>query len=130
MGQSTDAILFFGYTWQGEADEEEISTEEWVNRLLEGRGQEYTYEAEKALEQEFGCDVAWHCSCDYAIPYVYVIGTKTLASRGDAEVVDPNEMIDQDTAEARQKLDTFIAATGIDISEAEGPGWFLVSMWC
>src|SRR5581483_5549190 len=112
MGQSTDAYLFYGYCWNEYIEDLDFSTDmdEVVKTILTGRGMtdpwdvHYNgdYEAYKrweavpenaaevdayraATEQvkgELGVDWDDHCSDDYPMPYLYVTGTQTTASRG------------------------------------------------
>lgn len=106
MGQSTDAILFYGYVWDN--DEAEMP------------------EAAKNL---YGKDepvlLSSHCSGDYPMPYVYMQSTEIRAWRGS-----PKPVVSLDVqSDWNSKLTTFIERFEIDTSDAKGPGWFLVSMW-
>lgn len=148
MGQSTDAVLAYGYAWQSDDvdllnthnDDTEDDYEEWEETVLRRRGitrgdEDYGAwrERVKAVREEYGVSIGSHCSCEYPIPYIYVIGTRYQAYRGMAKVI---EIVEQPTREWDAKLQKFIDDLGISLEDPEygdpvvGPGWFLVSMWC
>lgn len=173
MGQSTDAILFYGYCWGEEHElfEEDEDSGEWAEIVAKRRGisnpwdfyrssgaerqhSDLPYakqdEAYKTWEKEVGFDemldtwneeknkikaeyegisVSSHCSCSYPMPYIYIESTDLRASRGYPVEVTLDH-ITPPTAEWDDSLARFVDDLDIDISEASGPGWFLVSMWC
>lgn len=175
MGQSTDAILFYGYCWSDEDTIFEFDNEdEWYEVLAVRRGadnpwafykesgaetehmllpyaqQSVAYEAWKvevgfdslyetwkattdAIKVEFNVEIGTHCSCDYPMPYIAIPSTETRAYRGGPKRLEhpsvyPNGYEDSD--EWNAELKRFVEELDIDVSDAEGPGWFLVSMWC
>jgi len=173
MGQSTNAILFYGYCWDDEGysllDESEDEWDEIVARreghtspwdLYRDSGAEAEHEslpyaerdaAYKAWKQTVrfdslykiwtstrddikarfgGVNISSHCSCDYPMPYIYIERSKTTASRGFPKQIDPSGFSGVPTATWNMKLKKFTDDLNIDLSEAEGPGWFLVSNWC
>lgn len=85
-----------------------------------------------AIEAEHpDISVGSHCSCDYPMPYVCIAVTKQRASRGSPVAFDPSNMaLDEDIINWLDPLGKFVEALDIDVSNAEGPGWFLVSNWC
>lgn len=110
MGQSTDAILFYGYCWEDE------------HILFDN--------AEPGAQPEYeNIGVGSHCSCDYPMPFIYIEDTKLRAWRGRPVEVTFNH-IPPSTIEWDESLSRFVEDLDIDVSEASGPGWFLVSMWC
>ena len=183
MGQSTDAILFYGYCWNDEGvqllgisdGEDEESEYEW-NEILAVReghknpwdfyresGAEAEYERLpysereaaykawkervgfddmleqwrsvcKSIKSRYNVDISTHCSCEYPMPYIYIEESKHRAWRGEGKQLDMAqwERWQQPGVYAtwEQNLNRFVADLGIDLSEAEGPGWFLVSNWC
>lgn len=172
MGQSTDAILFYGYAWSEETQLwDNDRYDEWEEVLATRRGiknpwdmyresgaeaehsqlpypqQRPAFEAWKeangfdalleewraakeAIKSEFNVDTASHCSCDYPMPYVYIPSSKFLAWRGDPTTIPLSDLNDENTDAWNDSLTEFVQAMEIDISDAEGPGWFLVSNWC
>lgn len=177
MGQSTDAILFYGYCWDDEGatligqDEDDESEWEEVIAVREGHTNpwdlyrssgaeaehmklpygpqrdaafdewkksfdfdsltEKWYAAKAEIKDRYKVAISSHCSCEYPMPYIYVTGTKTRASRGYPKQIDPAKMDTQDYPwQWDDALSTFTDDLGIDLSGAKGPGWFLVSNWC
>lgn len=133
-------------------EEDEDSDDEWQDRVLTARGvpkvnwdtynrddvgearqrweKESGYavrnEAKKALTKDFPCEIGGHCSGDYPMPYVYLTKYAHTASRGEAAEVAG---LPEPTDEEKAKLAAFIELLKIDVSEAKGPGWLLVSYW-
>lgn len=123
MGQSTDAILFYGYCWFDERGD--FTADDW--------------EASKQGKDEFGVEIGSHCSCDYSIPFIYVSESRTTASRGHPESIDPERVaVPEITRQGwNVALRAFIAKHQISLEQPseygdapQGPGWFLVSNWC
>jgi len=111
MGQSTDAILAYGYVWDEEVDEDEFAPEE----------------ANNLWGDEHPVQIGYHCSCDYSMPYVYVTKSRRLASRGYPIAIDAREIGTPDSWVSL--LADFCQKHNIDVGEKQ-PGWFLCSMWC
>lgn len=88
------------------------------------------YQAKKDVEEEYGVAISSHCSCDYPMPYIHVKGTEQQAWRGSPQTIDVMSIAKLDVSAMNRELSRFVADLGIDLSEAEGPAWFLVSMWC
>lgn len=173
MGQSTNAILFYGYVWDEEAELwDRDRYDEWFEVLAKRRGitspwyfyresgaeaihnglpfgqHSAAYEAwkekvgfEAMLEEWDGIKsaikaehptigVASHCSCDYPMPYIYISETGRTATRGFPEALDLTKMPPAGLHKWDVELNDFIDALEIDVSDAQGPGWFLVSNWC
>lgn len=200
MGQSTDAILFYGYTWTEEAEPEELFGEdEWWEKVARRRGIASPYDnyptegemltfgrqyapapqaknggqarwqieqhykefarkvwsfanddaytrwrsAEDEIRSEFGCDVGTHCSCDYPIPYIYVMESRVVAIRGYPKELDMHRLlhVSLDPFKGRlwtDLLDRFLEELEVEFpdpndeyaNKVQGPGWFLVSNWC
>lgn len=174
MGQSTDAIMAYGYVWDDETELwDDDRYDEWPEFVAEQRGhtspwdfyRESGAEAEhsnlpyqsqrlafEAWEEEVGfkamlrewksaletikaehpeISVKSHCSCDYPMPYICVTDTEQRASRGYPVAFDPEKMAQNEEIHNWQGyLAMFVEALDIDISGAQGPGWFLVSNWC
>lgn len=78
-----------------------------------------------AIHTEFGVDIGWHCSIDYAIPYIYIKESEQTSWSGDAHEFDPTTLVVDATWVAR--LARFIEINNIDLEDASGPGWFLVT---
>lgn len=172
MSQSTDAILFYGYCWDEEAELwDRDDHDEWNEAVAKRRGfnspwdlyRDSGAEAEhnrlpygeraapyQAWKESVGFEAlyeAWketlriikaehptisvesHCSCDYPMPYICISETNQRAWRGTPVTVDVLKM-QSETAEWDAQLDNFADALDIDLADAQGPGWFLVSNWC
>jgi hypothetical protein len=115
MGQSTDAILFYGYTWQ---DEDEGNLLDWWY--------------EEAWNKESPIEIGTHCSAEYEIPYMFVKESESTARRGYPVQIDPDNVASMTSGKCsdwNKQLDQFIEDNDIDLTATEGPGWFLVSYW-
>lgn len=81
--------------------------------------------AKKAITAEYGVEIEHHGSGEWSCPIV--CAAKRRAARGDAHAL-PADALGVDP-EWDGKLARFVADLGIDTSDAQGPGWFLVSYW-
>ena len=152
MGQSTNAILFWGYTWvdeetskpweigneseDGETDDED---DDWEARYAATQGlrepvnADYTHpkwrdywNEKRRLSAESGCLIDTHCSGDCPMPYVAIRTSHAVALRGD-----PNDLADDHMTvkpEWREQIDNFCRVMGIPIPQT-APRWYLVSDW-
>ncbi len=84
-------------------------------------------DAKTAITSEYGAEIDSHGSGEWSCPIVKIKGAGHRAGRGDAHAIDPVTLAIDPSWDG--KLQRFIADIGIDISEAAGPGWFLVSWW-
>lgn len=153
MGQSTNAILFWGYTWPEEetsrpweigkdtdhdADEADDDSD-WEGRYaaLNGlpapdnndySGQDWTdyWEEKRRLLAKSNCVVDTHCSGDCPMPYVAITASHAVAHRGYPNELSNNHMTVM--PEWREQIDSFCQLMGIPIPQTE-PRWFLVSDW-
>lgn len=85
------------------------------------------HEARKAIETEYGVEIDQHGSQEWSVPIVKIAGAGHRAARGY-----PHRLTAEDLAVGPEwdgKLQRFITDLNIDTSEAQGPGWFLVSWW-
>ena len=138
MGVSTDAILFFGFSAEDEEAWSEVFGEkEWEDKLAEKKGllppaeafsektrdahREYWTKKEELVRAQ-GCDVGYHCSGDYPIPYVAIQESVVTAYRGSVKEVMTLEV----KPGWRDQLKEF--CTLLDIPWQE-PKWYLVSYW-
>jgi len=80
------------------------------------------WDAKRKLVEESGCEINWHCSGEYAMPFVAVSESLTRAARGDPAKVEPREA----KPEWEAKLRRFCEVMGVKWSE---PGWWLASYW-
>lgn len=83
------------------------------------------------IKAEYGgaVEISSHCSCDYPMPYIYIKDSHLRAKRGSSVMV-PSSHMGAATIYWDWALSRFIKDLDIDISDAQGPGWFLVSNWC
>lgn len=151
MGQSTDAILFYGYCWDDENrypwdDGEE---EDWEERLAERLGApsqpeaEYPSDKDKTPEAEAlrkAFSVVWdarrqkrdslnvamssHCSGECPIPFIHVKDGILTANRGYPKTVSALDV----KPEWDAQLADFCHLMGITPPQ-ESPRWWLVSYW-
>ena len=102
-------------------------------------GFEQLYAEWKAVTEEVksrynGIDISSHCSCEYPMPYIYIVETEHRAWRGQGVQLDMEQWEKWQHPRSfvtwNEDLARFTADLGIDLSNAEGPGWFLVINWC
>lgn len=84
-------------------------------------------EAKKAVQAEFGVEVDHHGSDEWKCPLVAIAGTMTRVGRGYPDQILP-EQLAVDPA-WNDRLQRWVTELGIDLSEAQGPGWFMASWW-
>jgi hypothetical protein len=149
MGQSTDAIVFYGYCWHGEDQDFTADMDEVAETILKQRGRtdpwsshpgghapewvadnstaiDAWHDAKEAVKAGFGVDWGTHCSDGCPMPYLYIPETEITARRGYPE---PLTSLKVDLA-WKPKLDAFLQAQGIEPPEGENqPGWWTASYW-
>lgn len=104
MGQSTDAILGFG--WAGNEDEieelgerdeddgdisdleDEETENDGVHEVDEPEDEESDWDIQQELEKEFGVDLNTHCSTESQMPYMFDSGSMVKANRGDPQAIE------------------------------------------
>ena len=155
MGQSTDAILFYGYAYDddgatpwGSSNDEEPDDEDWEARYARLRGEaepDVPYGDEKsgvmtparelhqahwarkrALVAACPVEVGTHCSGECPMYYIAKRSTVTLARRGGpARILSLSAPVGAD-----EELHAFMTEMGIAKPPGqEAPGWWLVSDW-
>lgn len=114
MSTSTDAVLFYGYHLPEETEVPEAAYE-----LLDG----------PVL-------VDYHCSGQYAMPYVYWATSRITARRGCPEPISPNDLDEKTERRAAEPILAFAREHGlpapgeqVDDEKASELGWWLVSWW-
>lgn len=144
MGQSTDAILFYGFhadegEWDefiGIGDEEEDGSTDWEDAFAAKKGTaaptvEYEsneelfsayWEAKRKLIEAEPCEVDSHCSCDCPMPFVCVKKSKTTAWRGSPAEITSIAV----ESTWNEQLRTFCELMGIPWQK---PRWWMVSNW-
>lgn len=139
MGQSTDAILFYGYCWEDETskpweigkDSEDEDDEDWEDRYARLKGlkrpsrpweiiEEHSahWAAERELVAVLPVQIDTHCS------FVAVKASKTRAWRGSPMEITSLEVKPEWDAQLRE----FCQLMGIDVGDQQ-PRWWLVSDW-
>lgn len=144
MGQSTNAIFFYGYVWNDEdtdlgTDDETIveslakqvmpnpwDTHDKTTTWLQRHSAEVDawYELRKEIENGILVTIGEHCSGDYPMPYLALKSTEVTAWRGQSRPVSLALREDADHI-----LVEFANDHAIDLVGAEGPGWFIASYW-
>lgn len=148
MGQSTNAILFYGVCWDEEmslttlrgvdTDEEDADDEhDWQAAYATAKGcpppqGEYDSRKYQAYLDARGpildaspCEVGTHCSYECAMPYVFIKKSEQTAHRGYPKEVGTALPVGDDWDD---QLRSFCKTMGIDI-EGKRIGWWLVSLW-
>jgi hypothetical protein len=137
MGQSTDAILFFGFCWTEETDSpwnidkdyydhDDQDNGEWEQRFarLKGLKNPNGGAAQRKLAATSTVEVGTHCSGECAMPFVAAKASKTRAYRGCPREITSLEVKPEWEAELR----AFCALMGIPVGYLM-PTWWLVSDW-
>lgn len=137
MGQSTDALIAFGFDLgedleafehlEGFEDDPDDFIEKAMGIPEYGDPTRPSYDEVEKLRQAYPVELIRHCSCDYPMYFLAVTGTKKLASRGSPVVIDTLNM-----AVPLDRFNAFMAwcvEHGIDVPEGD-PRWYLFSDWC
>jgi len=146
MSVSTNAILFYGYCWDDEAEHpwpdgegevlDEDEDDNWEDRYARARGclppdaeasarEHKKYEtAKKKLVAASRCRVDTHCMTSCPMPYVAVEASVTISHRGYPSTVTSID-VDPTWDEA---LTEFCKTLGIKVGKKK-PSWWLVSDW-
>lgn len=83
---------------------------------------------EKAIGDEFGVDIDYHCYSDLNRPYVYLKTSRVTASWEEEKVINPATLTV--LPEWSASLDTFLAELGIAKPDGQDmPQWWLVSYY-
>ena len=153
MGVSTNAILFWGYTWKDEEtrrpwtigkdcsddEEDEEDEEDWEDRYaaamgLERYDEEATekqrdqyWNAKQKLIEKSSCLVDTHCSCDFPMPYVAIAKSRILAHRGYPVKFEPEKLVVGE--KWLEEINAFCRLMAIPIPRS-APRWYLVSDGC
>lgn len=83
--------------------------------------------AKKAITEEYGVEIDKHGSDEWSVPVVKIAGAGHTAARGYPHKLTAEDLAVNPAWDAR--LQRFVADLHIDVSEAKGPGWFLMSWW-
>jgi len=127
MGQSTNAILVFGFEIDGEGEKPEFlgeheDLEEYI--VVKAGKKDASYDEWRELEKACPADLVRHCSCDYPMYILAVRGSKTTAFRGYPEKITIESMVIE--PEKVAALKEWCEANNVEYKE---PGWLLCSMW-
>lgn len=154
MGQSTDAILCFGIAFEEEfefpwSEEEDSDHESWwlkvngyscplfnpfteegdfkpgIDREDPRIGEFFGHKRNWLRDHPFPVDVVHHCSGDYPMYILAVLGTEIYAHRGYPQSVDPEDFVIPEGG--RETLLGFCEKYGI--ATVGGPKWWLCSYW-
>lgn len=138
MGMSTDAILFYGYCWDEEAewpwrigrddDDDDDDDDDWTTRYSRAKGviidEGTDWSKVRELAQASGCEVSTHCSRECPMPFVAVTASLIRSWRGDMR-----EVKDLTVDPAWDKmLAEFCETLGVR-TEGLRAAWWLVSNW-
>lgn len=126
MGQSTDALLFYGF----EIDEHAApwGTHDWEDWVAQKLGllhdDEDYYAKKRAAFAAMRCTIETHCYSDYPMYAVVIKDTKRCANRGYPQKLKPEDLaIDP---QWNEQLRMFANALGL---EYKTPSWLLASYW-
>lgn len=117
MGQSTDAILVWGFDLGSEEDFPEALADR-IEFL-----QEEGYDDLKALEEKTGVELISHCSNDVTHYIIGVSATKTRAHRGRPKEV---YSLEHPILEDQAAIDAFCKELG---AKSDKGRWLLASYW-
>lgn len=134
MGQSTNAILFYGiageeegypWNWGKEYDESDYESDEESKVAAHFNIDPKNYTEVWAKQRELSCELDTHCSGDYPMYFVCVKESKEVAYRGDVVRVELQTdpiILQRWDAEIKEYCDLM----GIEYTQ---PDWFMVSYW-
>ena len=97
----------------------------WLRETYAERMALYAKRAAIAERLKHGCDIDWHCSDGCPMPYVYIVGSRVVASRGDPVELKSLEV----GADWDERLKAFVAEFGMTPPSDAGPRWWLMSWW-
>lgn len=143
MGQSTDAILFYGFLIDEEKDpyEHEMLTEPasrdldeiWATKFKlydEGKsGEDYSFKKIYKHQESYPVELVTHCHHEESMYAVAVKSTKTTASRGYPERINNISTDAQREPNYDRQLQQFCVDFGLRVREASECNWYLVSYW-
>ena len=110
MGMSARAYFFYGYAWK---DENQVESDKY-------------HELDWKLQKELVVQLQDYGHCDYRIPFIYVKGTKITA---DWEAVPVKVDLPAGSHLWDVQLQDFAASFDLDLTEADGPGWFMAPFY-
>ncbi len=136
MGVSTDAIVAFGFDLgedlpqsllPDDDGDDYFDFEEWYLAKvgIEYQETDETGEYRKAREEALAScpvEIITHCSYDYPMYFLALTGTRTTASRGCPQEIDPERVADDRILE----MCRFCQWAGVDWVE---PKWQVFSVW-
>ena len=117
MGQSTDAILVWGFDI-GDAEELPEEVAKRIDHLLDEG-----YDELESLQRLHGVELVQHCSGSCPHYIVGIEATKTVAWRGHPKTITS---LDLPGKTCQAALDAFAQAIGV---EAKPGAWLLASDW-
>lgn len=134
MGLSTDALLWWGYCWDDEAElipEDEDGYRDWEAtyaaksglRQQDAEDSSAWYARKSAAVKAVGVEIDSHCSSEYPIPLVAIAESKKRAWRGQPIAVESLAVDPSWTS----RLDEFCRTMGITPPEGQKPQWWLAS---
>lgn len=158
MSASTDALLFYGYTWEENVIlvhlENNAERDDWVELLARQRGivnpwDGFPHDASRPEQQAWkianrnAMEARWTAKRAIEAEYPVSIGYHGAASwrcpfvylketRIRASRGSPVDITDERLIVSpawNAELGRFLADTGISARDARGPGWFLASWW-
>lgn len=126
MGVSTDAYMFYGFTFAEElqaVDGGPEWTEEQEAKLIEELNDDCFY-AHTKDNPDIGIDS--HCSHDYPMHFIYYKPHFYRASRGSSSDIDVKALSELNTSDIDAKLKLFCDEHSIPWQQ---PTWQIVSYW-
>lgn len=125
MGQSTDAILFYGIDL-GEPDPyDRPSVYDLIERLEEEPG---GWNLQRELEKKYGVRIGRHCSREYPMFYIAEKEHEYRAWRGSHTRINPAELITPRLRSSIGPVEQLLADEGVEF-DLDDIGWYLVSWW-
>lgn len=123
MGQSTDAILFYGFHADEGAWDDFIGVD-WEDTFCSRKAGMFAgdYDAKNKLLSSEPCQIESHCSAECPMPFVCVKASMTRAWRGYPKKIESLSVHPDWDAQLR----AFCALMNVPWQE---PRWWLLSMW-
>jgi hypothetical protein len=85
------------------------------------------YAAKRAIEKEYNCEIGYHCSGEYSMPYVAIAACGITAYRGYPKPISAADL--KVDAAWDEEIARFCRDVGITPPKDQKPQWWLVSYW-
>lgn len=128
MGTSTDAILFYGFSFEDDDAPEwiEEGEETWEEKYAIAHGvNPENHKKAWDIANQSPCELNYHCYIDYPMYLIAIKKTKITANRGGPEEISEKHFKTEKSWD--KEIRDFCKILGV--TPPEKFGWYLVSYW-